>query len=154
MKYFFGANCLVVLLAVMSCGNPLGDDGFNDMTCTIGDASFESDIGVMVSFHEGLFTITGSGSPAKQCQLSIHGCDKVGTYTISQESGELNTARWSHGAEPLENFYITSNGNGTGSVTITLLSMEEIHGTFYFSAKNAYGDQVVVENGTFKASLN
>jgi len=154
MKRYIGGSWLLILLGAISCVNPVNSDGFNSMSCTIDDASFEADIGVMVSFNDGLFTITGSGSQRQQCQLIVDECNKVGTYVISQESGEKNTARWSDGMDAKQDFYLTSEGKGVGLVVITSISSEEVTGTFSFDARNSEGDRVQVQNGVFTASLD
>eukprot|EP00747_Dinoflagellata_sp_TGD_P168774 gnl/TRDRNA2_/TRDRNA2_195958_c0_seq1.p1 gnl/TRDRNA2_/TRDRNA2_195958_c0~~gnl/TRDRNA2_/TRDRNA2_195958_c0_seq1.p1 ORF type:complete len:151 (+),score=13.44 gnl/TRDRNA2_/TRDRNA2_195958_c0_seq1:3-455(+) len=149
MKSFIGVLGLLSLVIFSSC-TELSDD--IEMTCTIDGEAFEATAVVAVVEDDDL-VVTGTGGVDKQVELYIRNCTSTGVYDININTIEDNVAGYTVGLDASRDIYLTSSGTGVGNITINTLSDSNVEGTFDFTAKNAEGTEVVINNGSFKGLI-
>lgn len=164
MKTRFAFMIILSLGIVMTaCKKDEGEDdnpGGNTPTptqgtlaCKVDGADWSASLAVVATNSGGVFTVTGSDSQAKQCQVSIMNINGPGTYQIGGGLTNPNAGRWTASTDPADT-YSTMLGMGTGTVEITVLTATHAEGTFSFTAKNTAQQEIGITSGSFSADIS
>ena len=127
--------------------------GQGSMTLKYDGTSWSASLAVVATSSNGVWTVTGSDSGAKQCGLSVNNVTGPGTYTVGGNLTNPNMGRWTASTDPSDT-YTTMLGQGSGTVTITELTDTHTKGTFEFTAKNTAQETITITSGTFSADIS
>ena len=140
----------VSTIAFTSCkktedtGTPSTGNG--SLSLKHGGSSWNASLAVQGVNTNGVISITGSDSQARQAAVTLFGVSATGTYKISQ--GSQHSLRWTEGLAS-EQTYVANGILGTGTIVITELSDSGIKGTFSFNGMNTNGASKSISEGAF-----
>ncbi len=153
--------CLLMSFTFLSCSKDdetTGpEDGNNNstkntLTCKVNGVEWNASLAVVANNSNGIVSITGSDSNAKQCNFSLMNVSGTGTFEVGVTMTNPNLARWTAGLDPNDT-YTTTVGLGGGTVTITEFTSTGFKGTFEFTAKNSSMTEVSITEGNFNATF-
>ena len=125
------------------------------MTAKVNGADWNANTGVVGTYENNIFTVTGQASPggtqSEQIQIIVQGITAPGTFALSMFG---NTGRMSVATSQTNITTYLTLDNNAGTVTVTELSANSAKGTFSFTAKNANnpGEVKTIENGSFSVT--
>jgi hypothetical protein len=129
-------------------GNPATGNG--SISLTYDGNNWNASLSVQAINTNGIINVTGSDSDARQASVILMGVTTPGTYEITTTSG--NSLRWTEGLDPSQTY--SANGIiGSGSITVSEISVTNIKGTFSFTGQNTNGESRNITNGAFEANF-
>lgn len=132
-------------------GGPVGSAG--NLTLKADGQDWSASLTVQAVNSNGVISVTGSDSNAKQCNITLVNISSTGTYTLGGSMTAENSGRWTAGLATTDT-YSTFLGQGSGTCTITELTSGKVSGTFEFTAKNTSGVMVTISEGSFSANFS
>lgn len=148
---------LIAGISLTSCnktedsGIPAGSNGTMNLKYTGTDWS--ATLSVQAINTNGVLSVTGSDSNAKQGALNITNINGTGTYKVGPNGTDPgNMLRWTEGLDPAQS-YIANSIIGTGTITIDKLTATEVSGTFSFTGYNTAQSSKAITEGSFSAKF-
>lgn len=138
-----------VLCLLVACNDPLDNEGEGSMLCMARSTYFSAKTGVLANYENDVLTVTGLGTEDRQCQFILSDCSETGEYLIGEGNSESNRARWAHS----DTVFTATYQSGYGTVLVDVLNEREVSGSFYFKAISSHGNEVLVQNGSFRVAL-
>lgn len=156
-NYFLIIVILIAGVTISSCkkteesGTPTGSNG--TMTLKYAGTAWSASLSVQAINTNGVLSITGSDSNAKQAQVNLYGASAPGTYKVGPNgSNPGNMLRWTEGLGQTDSF-MANNVIGSGTVTIDNLTATEVSGTFSFEGYNTAQSSKTITEGQFNAKF-
>lgn len=141
--------------AVVSCSkddnnNQSGDGSIN---LKVDGTSWNASLAVQGVYAEGLFTITGSDSNAKQVNITVMNPEEGKTYSTGGLANYGVMGRWTAGVDASETYLTAAMTNVSGEIKFTSFSETHAEGTFSFKARNTSQLEVNITEGKFSVSF-
>ena len=153
----FIAMILIAGITVTSCnktedpGTPAGSNG--TMTLKYAGTAWSASLSVQAVNTNGVLSVTGSDSNAKQGALNINNINGTGTYKVGPNGTDPgNMLRWTEGLGQ-DQSYMANSVIGTGTITVDKLTATEVSGTFSFTGFNTAQTNKSITEGAFSAKF-
>ena len=148
---------LIAGITVTSCnktedpGTPAGSNG--TMTLKYAGMAWSASLSVQAINTNGVLSVTGSDSNAKQGALNINNINGTGIYKVGSNGTDPgNMLRWTEGLGQ-DQSYLANSVIGTGTITIDKLTTTEVSGTFSFTGYNTAQTNKSITEGAFSAKF-
>ena len=151
MKKYFGILFIALAIAGVSCkkdsDNPTGGSG-GVFKATI-DGQVRSTSNPTFALNSGMLNISGAFASGGMMSITVQNFTAPGTFTIG--GGNMHMGMYWPSARSNDQ-YVASGILGTGTITVTAYSANNVKGTFNFTGYNNAQQSKAVTNGEFDIS--
>lgn len=144
----------LVSTVIFSCSKD--DDSLNgngSINLKVDGSAWNASLAVQAVYDQGLFTVTGSDSNAKQVNITVLNPEEGQTYQTGGLANYSIMGRWTAGLDPNETYSTAAVTSVSGEIKFTRLTDTKAEGTFSFKARNTNQDEVSVTDGKFSVNF-
>ena len=147
---------LAVLFTIsLSCSKDNGKDNSGDgtMSLKVDGTAWEASLAVQGVYAQGLFTVSGSDSDAKQANITVLNPEEGKTYNTGGLANYSIMGRWTAGLNQEDTYSTGVMTTTSGEITFTKFTDSHAEGTFSFKARNTSQEEVNITEGTFSVNF-